>query len=189
MDLEDILSSNANLNNNEIAEILAAAQAAGMVGQVTFVDDPDSPEGQAAVEYVNSHHWLPKNYRTLPREEVEVLGKTLFNPKAKLKMKKKALMLLGHRGSIEAYRILKRYVQDPPVVLKRSRPFLKRSTSEGLELKVWSDIAFEECKTFLATELSEEIQVGASVVHSKIGRNQPCPCGSGKKYKFCCGAL
>ncbi len=22
----------------------------------------------------------------------------------------------------------------------------------------------------------------------KIGRNQPCPCGSGKKYKRCCGA-
>ena len=22
----------------------------------------------------------------------------------------------------------------------------------------------------------------------KIGRNQPCPCGSGKKYKKCCGA-
>ncbi len=21
----------------------------------------------------------------------------------------------------------------------------------------------------------------------KIGRNDPCPCGSGKKYKFCCG--
>ena len=20
----------------------------------------------------------------------------------------------------------------------------------------------------------------------KIGRNDPCPCGSGKKYKFCC---
>lgn len=23
----------------------------------------------------------------------------------------------------------------------------------------------------------------------KIGRNAPCPCGSGKKYKHCCGAL
>ena len=22
---------------------------------------------------------------------------------------------------------------------------------------------------------------------NKIGRNQPCPCGSGKKYKKCCG--
>ena len=21
----------------------------------------------------------------------------------------------------------------------------------------------------------------------KIGRNDPCPCGSGKKYKNCCG--
>jgi preprotein translocase subunit SecA len=23
--------------------------------------------------------------------------------------------------------------------------------------------------------------------HEKIGRNDPCPCGSGKKYKKCCG--
>ena len=23
---------------------------------------------------------------------------------------------------------------------------------------------------------------------SKVGRNDPCPCGSGKKYKKCCGA-
>ena len=22
----------------------------------------------------------------------------------------------------------------------------------------------------------------------KVGRNEPCPCGSGKKYKHCCGA-
>ena len=24
---------------------------------------------------------------------------------------------------------------------------------------------------------------------TKIGRNQPCPCGSAKKYKHCCGSL
>ena len=23
---------------------------------------------------------------------------------------------------------------------------------------------------------------------AKVGRNDPCPCGSGKKYKKCCGA-
>ncbi|MBT4699861.1 MAG: hypothetical protein HOB79_02200, partial [Rhodospirillaceae bacterium] len=22
----------------------------------------------------------------------------------------------------------------------------------------------------------------------KVGRNEPCPCGSGKKFKKCCGA-
>ena len=25
------------------------------------------------------------------------------------------------------------------------------------------------------------------VVEKKIARNEPCPCGSGKKYKHCCG--
>jgi len=32
--------------------------------------------------------------------------------------------------------------------------------------------------------------VGESPVHRespKVGRNDPCPCGSGKKYKKCCG--
>ncbi|MCZ2154947.1 MAG: SEC-C domain-containing protein [Bryobacterales bacterium] len=24
--------------------------------------------------------------------------------------------------------------------------------------------------------------------HPKVGRNDPCPCGSGKKFKKCCGA-
>ncbi len=27
------------------------------------------------------------------------------------------------------------------------------------------------------------------VVETKVGRNDPCPCGSGKKYKNCCGKL
>lgn len=26
-----------------------------------------------------------------------------------------------------------------------------------------------------------------SITSNKIGRNEPCPCGSGKKYKKCCG--
>lgn len=29
---------------------------------------------------------------------------------------------------------------------------------------------------------------GEPVRVDKIGRNEPCPCGSGKKYKKCCGA-
>ncbi len=26
-----------------------------------------------------------------------------------------------------------------------------------------------------------------NIAEKKIGRNEPCPCGSGKKYKKCCG--
>ena len=27
----------------------------------------------------------------------------------------------------------------------------------------------------------------SSIRHGKIGRNEPCPCGSGRKFKKCCG--
>ncbi|MDR2789999.1 MAG: preprotein translocase subunit SecA [Campylobacteraceae bacterium] len=30
-------------------------------------------------------------------------------------------------------------------------------------------------------------QLNSTAVHKKIARNDLCPCGSGKKYKFCCG--
>jgi preprotein translocase subunit SecA len=32
-----------------------------------------------------------------------------------------------------------------------------------------------------------EIQVTYYREEPKVGRNEPCPCGSGKKYKKCCG--
>ncbi|MBP9643859.1 MAG: SEC-C domain-containing protein, partial [Budvicia sp.] len=39
--------------------------------------------------------------------------------------------------------------------------------------------------------LAEEPASGGTVVRGerKIGRNDPCPCGSGKKYKQCHGQL
>ena len=30
--------------------------------------------------------------------------------------------------------------------------------------------------------------LGYHIPKTKVGRNEPCPCGSGKKYKKCCGA-
>jgi SEC-C motif-containing protein len=42
-----------------------------------------------------------------------------------------------------------------------------------------------EDKTWLFTE--GEMVKSQPVSVTKIGRNDPCPCGSGKKYKKCCG--
>ena len=41
-------------------------------------------------------------------------------------------------------------------------------------------------ETILAMEIERE--KGNNHQHEKIGRNDPCPCGSGKKYKYCCGS-
>jgi len=46
------------------------------------------------------------------------------------------------------------------------------------------------CPSRREIDFVAEVKVNGKVVpaHSdKIGRNSPCPCGSGKKYKKCCG--
>jgi hypothetical protein len=36
-------------------------------------------------------------------------------------------------------------------------------------------------------EITKEFKKSKIAISNKVGRNDPCPCGSGKKYKKCCG--
>ena len=51
-------------------------------------------------------------------------------------------------------------------------------------LQGWNDILSEDKRK----ELQKAFKATKTVVkEDKIGRNEPCPCGSGKKFKKCCG--
>ncbi len=52
------------------------------------------------------------------------------------------------------------------------------------ELPMWDNIFDKETQHNL---FLEQRKSGTVVVGKKVGRNDPCPCGSGKKYKKCCG--
>ena len=52
-------------------------------------------------------------------------------------------------------------------------------------LPQWDAILTEEKRA----EITKAFKKSKTVVKEvRIGRNDPCPCGSGKKYKKCCGA-
>lgn len=51
-------------------------------------------------------------------------------------------------------------------------------------LSQWDALLTEERRKEL---YKEQKKSGTVVKEKKVGRNDPCPCGSGKKYKFCCG--
>jgi len=53
------------------------------------------------------------------------------------------------------------------------------------DLPVWDTLLTEEKRKELYLEQKKSKTV---VKEKKVGRNDPCPCGSGKKYKKCCGA-
>lgn len=53
------------------------------------------------------------------------------------------------------------------------------------ELEAWDNLLTPEKRKEL---YKEQKKSGTIYKEKKIGRNDPCPCGSGKKYKKCCGA-
>ena len=51
-------------------------------------------------------------------------------------------------------------------------------------LPEWDGVLSEEKRR----EITKEWRISKQAVSEKtVGRNDPCPCGSGKKYKKCCG--
>ena len=88
--------------------------------------------------------------------------------------------------------MIKGKLKDPEIK-KRFIDIAKRMEKDGVDfksirqMKKWMKEHEAELKT---EQLGGPVQKVKTVVHEgpKIGRNDPCPCGSGKKYKKCCGA-
>lgn len=61
-----------------------------------------------------------------------------------------------------------------------------------LEAKATWLYSLEEWDGILTKEqrrtIRDKWRLDKQAVSNKTGRNEPCPCGSGKKYKKCCGA-
>lgn len=69
---------------------------------------------------------------------------------------------------------------------------LEEQGEEGLEVaEFFKGIANGEkpygIKSVYVTRNDMYVKTDTIIKENKIGRNDPCPCGSGKKYKKCCG--
>ena len=56
-----------------------------------------------------------------------------------------------------------------------------------LHVKVEQKVEREEVAKVTGTNKDDSLQKGPVKKEVKIYPNDPCPCGSGKKYKQCCG--
>ena len=64
-------------------------------------------------------------------------------------------------------------------ILTIAERYLEITTSWASYIEDESDSSFEFMKNFKPS-------VAPIKAEPKIGRNDPCPCGSGRKYKKCC---
>jgi preprotein translocase subunit SecA len=71
--------------------------------------------------------------------------------------------------------------EQPLMVYKREG----HASFEALLASIQHDVAHSIYRVGIAKEAPKKKE--AVPVGKKVGRNDPCPCGSGKKYKHCCG--
>ena len=125
---------------------------------------------------------------TNPDEAVEGTVKELAE-KYNLDILEMAGFLDGINDSLVAPNPIETMEEDTKVSLAFDKTKLYKNMVAAkadwlYELPMWENIFDEETRKALYLEQKKS---GTVVVGKKVGRNEPCPCGSGKKYKHCCG--
>jgi preprotein translocase subunit SecA len=88
---------------------------------------------------------------------------------------------LRQQASLQAMRQI-----DPIVVYKKEGHALFQSLTASIQHDVVHTI-YKVSLTKKEAPAQRQPQKVAVPAGRKVGRNDPCPCGSGKKYKHCCG--
>ena len=145
---------------------------------------------------------LQKFWGTYFQTEKEIYEKLLENPDEEVKGTVKELaekyginvftmtgFLDGINDSLKVANPIETMDEDTEVSLAFDKELLYKNMVDAkadwlYELPQWKEIFSEE---ELKALYKEQRDSGTVRKPKKIGRNDPCPCGSGKKYKKCCG--
>lgn len=170
-EIMELINKN-RIEREDMEDLLEALQKMGLSSSITLVDDPNSAEGKVAREYIQAHNKIPSEYYVdMPEKEIEWAKQTILNDNVLTEDTKKALIILAHVGRPDVYRTLEEY---------------ENNSELDAGLKLWSAMAAKECQNFLKSNIMDKPFISIEKI-TKIGRNEPCSCGSGLKYKKCCG--
>jgi preprotein translocase subunit SecA len=91
--------------------------------------------------------------------------------------------------------LFQRVREEELPVRRRQIPRQERHDAVGLPVAAaGAGVSGAGVDAAVVRQAPRESRGGEGVAHTvrrsapKVGRNDPCPCGSGKKYKKCCGA-
>lgn len=152
-----------NAVNQEVLERRCAlpADVEVRVPPLANLDD-DAPLSQWARGYLQGHQWLAESWEVLPVEFEDELGACLM-----------VLSLFASRADTTEF--------------FASGEHGDLETVAGNALRIFPEAMNGYAR--LGRALGKALdQFGEPARSAKTGRNEPCPCGSGKKFKRCCGA-
>ena len=127
--------------------------------------------------------WNPFKKKSTPEAEAKAA------PKSDKPAKKESIEERIEREIEALPGMIKNKLKDPQIK-QRFIDIAKRMEKDGVDFKSIRQMKkwMKEHEAELKAENATGVQKVETVVHEgpRIGRNDPCPCGSGKKYKKCC---
>ena len=77
-----------------------------------------------------------------------------------------------------------------PIIVRVNTDETAKYVTEKCDENGWKYIiGFEPDKPEDITDLEKLLNPKKPIITNKVNRNAPCTCGSGKKYKKCCGRI
>ena len=128
--------------------------------------EDEAPIAQWSHGFLRGHQWLEELWEDLPEEVAEELDATLM-----------ALGFFSSRQMAEDFHA---------EATTGKQPF--EAMAEAIHRVVPAAVAQYAQMGRSTSTVEHEWEEPELTHHAKIARNEPCPCGSGKKYKKCCGA-
>ena len=175
---------------------------AGLIAKLKYLCEDETPEFDTTGEY--TEYFVNKALGVYDAKCKEY-GETIMNEiERKVLLRNVDIHWMDHLDAMDELKrgiYLRSYGQQDPVVAFRMESFdyfdemnalIREGTATMLltfRLKSEEDIKREQtAKITGASGASDGSDKKQPVKKGKkVGRNDPCPCGSGKKYKQCCG--
>ena len=192
--VEDHLPPENRLTDNDLSDIISYVNQNLMKANLKFEDLKDLDE-ESVIELIYDKvcEEYEKKIKDIPVEisnefekaiSLNVIDKYWMENINSLSHLRESVMMLGYGGQdpLRAYTVdgLEMYEQMLMNIDKDITLFLLRAeVRQNTERK-------EAVKNKIANDGDEGSKRQAKKTE-KVGRNDPCPCGSGKKYKQCCG--
>ena len=181
------------LTENDKAEIVEYVNTNFLKNQNLDIKDVENLSDQEMVDYI--FDLVIKDY------EKKMISSPLMNEFEKaISLRVIDSNWVEHMSAMEHLKegvALRGYAQSNPAQVYTMEGF---EMFENLLNKIDNDIALFLLKAEVkqnierkqtlqghANDGKEKLKVQPKRVSVKVGRNDPCPCGSGKKYKHCCG--
>ncbi|MVW80809.1 preprotein translocase subunit SecA [Bordetella sp. 02P26C-1] len=187
--LSDMLEKEASLTDEDILTRVATAVREVYAGKIALVgDEPWAQFERSIMLQAIDTHWR-EHLSSLDhlRQGIHLRGYAQKNPKQEYK--REAFELFSNmldRIRDDVVRVLMTVRVQSPEQVEQAEAQANQSQVENVQ---YHHSDYDEALAQADANQQGQAQEPARNAMPKVGRNDPCPCGSGKKYKQCHGKL